>query len=1597
MPKRQRRRVLAKRVARFLGRLLLWLIVSTVALVTSAAIHLRTDLARRAASDLLTDFVSGEVRGRLAIGRIEQMGPGRVVARHAALFDPDGVRIVTADRLELRPDLSALWNEGKLRFQSAVLTGGHLRFIRTESGLPTLLESFESARQASPDEQPSGEPLHVVVDGMVISDLTVYGDFLGLQGLRVHDVHLRGRLDIAREVEFGIDQASGTFVEPFGFEARVEDLAGVVGSDAKVGVRLQLNASREQERATASIVYALPDRAEQSAGPPPEDGGEQEATGDVPPAGEPESELDLQVLCSPVTPDTLAGLGFEWARTLDAPLTGTFTLRGPVQELRLSAQLQSRAGNAAVEGELSESRGVSVAVTSEGLELDKLAGKAPAVEAAGRAELRLEPGEQHPRVLLQVEPLVYSGVAVPALEVRGALEEQRFRVDSVSSRSRATRISGSGSVYFDGKVDMRVRAGIPEVGKDSNLRQQLAGAQGRLEADLRVITPAEGRRRLDFDGRVVLHDFRQGPLSAKRLELVGSAHGDPDLPRLNLKVRGTEVKVAKYPLGDPVLTVQGGPSEYTAVGNVTLQGKDTFHLDARISADRRSFTLNAEQIELFVGEGSWRGTARNLRLVKNESVQLELLRLANRSQRLEVNGTVRFRGPDEIIAQLQDFDLEAVRALLGEDFPVKKGRADTRVEIRGDLKDPEVLLQGALRDGGLYGLQDLQGVYFVTYREGSFEVDAEATVTDRGLVNVTGSGTLDPTVRDPWQLLDSASFGLAFSADELDLTLIEQLTGQPMPGWSGRLSGKMQASGDRRNPQLHGQLQVHSLALPGIEPLTVEATVDYQDTSLNVGADASDASGPLISATLDTRIESQQLADGAAYLKQKLRQGPWTLSGHLPLRRLDRLPLTAARGRALPVALSADFQLVNQQGAVSSEIGFEARWAEPFRSTPCAGVRLPSLTGRAVLHRGQTHFNASAYLDEQQFANLEGSVGTEVEHWLRTGELSGPRALSLGGQIEVESFQGFPWLCEWGEGKLSASFDLHDLFTEKASGNANVFSEFLPLPVIEPEKRPWQKKRTEQSRPCGTDPVNTALSVNADERRIEISGNLSGCGGGSALLIGQAPVRWSSGRLLPHRAEDRPLQLKAELDEVQLRPLLRMIPGVHDGSASASGSLRATGKRGQARVDGSVAVRSGEIKIASTGQQLTDVSGRFIFRGNWLQVERLSASDGEGWLRTSGGIGFQGLVPNSARLALRAEQFPVRREGADLAWLSGGAQLETEIGPSRAASSLYLQNLQVRLPEQSGRSLRALDPHPDVEIVGVEQEEAERGSLYVIQINVDGSEGFWVRRTDFAARVEAALDVIYVEPELRVGGYVDFQRGTFEALGKSFEINRGSLTFDGSSEINPEVALTATYSPDSAGSSPVVVTVTGTMQQPEISFTSEQCEGEHGGLVMLIADRCALGESDMMADAGAQQDALVAGMMGGVLTLGTSGVRNKLGGLIPKPILQSRQQAYSGDRVYRVGAGVNADSLIPPFLRGIVKGAYLESAYARTTSSTNAGSAQAEGGAAPAPGAGGVPPGEEPGVGALDFLLELRFPYDLVWTGKIAPPQNWGTDILWEP
>jgi hypothetical protein len=257
---------------------------------------------------------------------------------------------------------------------------------------------------------------------------------------------------------------------------------------------------------------------------------------------------------------------------------------------------------------------------------------------------------------------------------------------------------------------------------------------------------------------------------------------------------------------------------------------------------------------------------------------------------------------------------------------------------------------------------------------------------------------------------------------------------------------------------------------------------------------------------------------------------------------------------------------------------------------------------------------------------------------------------------------------------------------------------------------------------------------------------------------------------------------------------------------------------------------------------------------------------------------------------------------------------------------------------------------------------------YTFDFAVDGRRGMSATRDDFDVTIATELAVRYADPELRVAGYVEFRRGTFEVFGKQFEVNRGSLQFNGGPELNPEVNLIATQKPEAGSGSTesVVARVSGTLAQPIVEFYSETCPGQ-GAIVQLVSGRCPSEADSSLQDASGAQNAFAAGIVGGILTLGA---RSQLGGLIPRISFESTGQGSNT----RLKAGFEA---VPKFMRPLVQRVYVQGAVSTRDQSESQGNT---------------------GTATPDFLIELYFPHNIVGTGRVAPiSRSWGLDVTWEP
>jgi hypothetical protein len=128
-------------------------------------------------------------------------------------------------------------------------------------------------------------------------------------------------------------------------------------------------------------------------------------------------------------------------------------------ELALEGKLTTEAGNACLRGQLSAQRGVSVELTTRAIDLAKAISSGPPVTVSGSAKIETGHGP-YPQVDLQLEPLLFAAIALPAFRVRGTIESERFRVQELTSDSGGQSISGSGAIGYGGDLVLSARAAI---------------------------------------------------------------------------------------------------------------------------------------------------------------------------------------------------------------------------------------------------------------------------------------------------------------------------------------------------------------------------------------------------------------------------------------------------------------------------------------------------------------------------------------------------------------------------------------------------------------------------------------------------------------------------------------------------------------------------------------------------------------------------------------------------------------------------------------------------------------------------------------------------------------------------------------------------------------------------------------------------------------------------------------------------------------------------------------------------------------------------------------------------------------------------------
>ena len=1563
------------------------------ALALSALYHLDTPLGHRVVAELLDREVSALIRGRLVVGGVERARLDDIVVRDAVLFDPHGRPVITADRITLAIDpLAAL--RGTLRFSKAHLSTGDLHLLPGDADLPSFVDALEPSGPPSPPNAAPG--LHAIVDDMRLRDLRIHGQALGLSGLRIEHTNVHMGMEFGAAMDLAFYGATGDIRGPFPFPSQLDAVVGHVYDDAR-GVRLHVRVHRDEEHARANVRYA----PRGLHGPRP-------VPADTP------YDLDLLIHADPVRAQTVRELGFTWAESLLGQARGFVRLDGPIDALRLRAQLSTDGGEVRLRGVLPVDGAFVVDARSPGLDVARVLSGLPDVHVGGEVTLRgvaadltptgaTSPSPSPASAVTHIETklgaFAYQGFTIPPTHMRGAFDDEGLRVESLDATGGRMRFHASGRLSDSGALTASARGYVPRLSRDSNFARWFdRRARGSLRFDVRLQWRPRGRVVVRGSGAVT--EVTLGAVSARRLAVKGSVRGSPAAPSVDLDLAAEGLTLDGYTLGDGDARVVGGPSRYRVklatrgrvpepggAGAVSKHAHRHVLVDATVGVRGDRYTLDASRVELGVDHLTWRGAVEGVTLRFGDALQIDRARLTCGAQRLDLGGRMSLRtratrGADAITLDVQQLDLATLRTLFPELSAIPAGLAgfaDAHITLGGHLLSaPRVGAEGVVRDGAVGSVSHAGVTYRVAYAPGSLELDGQLDLGARGGASIHATGVLDRRAPSIAAALRGGVYTADLRAAGLDLALAKDRWDAarfPLP--TGQVSGSLHVTGPLDSMAFKGALSVPKLGLQGVEPIGAHARFSYAYGTLNATVATADDRGPLIDGEVSLLVDLGTLLADPSAAVEALGISPWRVSLRLAPRKLDWIGGKLAAKLPVPLSdLRVGASLVLSGGALETrgdlDVAFD--WAGKLTDDLCAQDASPRATLHASLAGGETTASLVGMTGTRQIFSVAASARTPLEQWLTSAHIVAPPVTHLVATLPPSQAESLPLLCHYASGPIQGRLVLDGLFGATPSAKLVVASTGLRL-------RRVARARRHQTRAAIVEAPAAGLLVQADLSSTTATGELraSWPGGAKGNLFVHAPIQWDASHLVPALAEAGAFDAKLVAHEMPLAAALAWLSsaveakGTIDGEVSANGTVEAPNLAGRLRLTGA------SVTLPTVGQRLQRAGATLVFEGDTLLVpdvagQRLSVWDGDGHVVASGTLQLDALRPASATVTLAATRFPVREEGSIVARLTGTMRGAAKFGPTGMKSQVEVERLDVALPEQSATTPIDLAPNPDVHVLGEAgaPPPVASGKPVVVRL-VASRPPIDIHRDDFAAKVEAQLELTYREPDLRVRGDARIVQGYFEVFGKRFNVEQGSLLFQGGEQLDPEVQLVASHK--LTGSGEVTVTASGTLSNPRILFGTSSGEAATQAEIiqLLITGQSHQGRAEVDPDeASRQASGFLAGVVGGVLTVA---LREQFGRFVPNISLE--QTETSGTRIR---AGFNVNQLIPKWLRKVVRGMYVEGFF------TAAGAEDER----------SVAGESQPGGG---FLVELQFPFNLIATGQFARANSstWSIDLTWEP
>lgn len=1250
----------------------------------------------------------------------------------------------------------------------------------------------------------------------------------------------------------------------------------------------------------------------------------------------------LHVSLGGIDRGVLRQLGLEVDLPLRTPVDLGLSLRREGQRLRGAFQLRGEGATLRGRGSWRTGR-VELSLDGRAASLSTLVSDLPDQSLRGSVEVDYRYGERSQALSALWGPWILGKRELPSGRLKVRLRGANVVVDELQLTDKQGSVTGHGSYQLEsGEAQANLTVHALKLSAFSALiGDPVAGA---LTGSLGVVRAPDGEMRVE--SRFMLGEPRYGDaLGARRIsgELVFS--GTTSRPKLVATLEAQELRVSTTLVPRLSTKVALETRNFAAYvegtgENTKLRGVLSGLLDLSEGA-APGVTLRAEL------DGRLAGRELSLRLSElsyaDSNLTLRGLALRSGMARLDARGKLTKSGEIELELNTKDLPLNALGALAG--VPDLMGKLTVRAAVTGDREHPVLSLDATALEVSLDDSPLLDTVLTLSFDAAQRKASGQ----------LAGYGALGHALGAAFELTWPTTShdlheALPLGEGRVYATASAPVSALPLPSRYG-LSGLDQAwlemsanlEGSLGRPQ--GLITLSLRESQGGPPqLDAKALVTGESASLDLSASDNRRADPLLkghveialpsegllqlgsslkaaSPELEARVEWQ--VDALDQLRGALARVVRRFRADLPLRTSGALVLTRARGHL--------------QGSLQATVDLRSALLDP----DC-----PADTNADLL--------LQADVDDER---VRGSVTAETNR---------------GGNAFVNVVLPTPWLWSWPEhddGKaatLDAEAENIPLYALPGLCSLDNGQASLSLSSVLTPKKPPTTNLTlhvEGLSTSNADPIAAEMKLKMDASSLYVFAALDSRGEHRGTLEATLPLRYHG--YTPGVVLTEPVSARFQASDLSIAPLVQFTQAVGRPSGKLSADIQLAGSLRKPQPKGTLSLEGLSFTLASLAQPIRNLRGRIEFAGDTVTLHDVSTQDRSGKLYLNGNAKLLPDGSANAKLDMRAEDMPVRRQGQIVGKATLGADLMARLDQSaKLVVDAAVRYATLQFSGTTGKSVQALDAHPDIRFAG---EPAEETTIHIVDkpsgfellsFEVKSEKDIMLQHRDFSVQVGLDLALKNVHGEEKLVGEARITRGNLKLLGKSFNIQRGSVRFTEESS-EPELDLRATFEPPGGGT-PLNVQVSGRASNPALNFSGAADTPEQAFAIM-----SGLGTAEAAANAQADVNAFGLSLTAGLLSMTA---RQQLGGWVPTVSVGSNSRGQAS----QARAGFDASKMIPHFLRGFARGAYVEGIVGQTQQG----------------GGGSV------GVGVR---LELALPRSIVTTFTYGPGTNWSADVAWSP